>query len=88
MGDRYRNAAPIDLGDYLLPATLHQAATDALASIGRAATLAQVKQCLAAGLATVEQLDGADGVHTLDLHFVRGILTREADLQHGRVWPQ
>lgn len=49
--------------------------------------LQQIREQLAQGLAVLDQLRDRPEVHTLDVHFACGLLTREADRQHGRVWP-
>lgn len=87
MSERYGNAEPCDLSEYLFPPVLQDAATTALQAITQAPSLQQIREQLAQGLAVLDQLRDRPEVHTLDVHFARGLLTREADRQHGRVWP-
>jgi len=79
---------PYDLTELLLQPVVKEAADDILRAISQATTLVEIRQCLADGRKRLDELPALlQGVYVWDVRLVREVIEREADIQHGAVWP-
>lgn len=78
---------PYDLTDLMLQPVVKGEADEILRAISQANTLVEIRQCLAAGSKRLDELTLTPGVYVWDVRLVREVIEREADIQHGAVWP-
>lgn len=78
---------PYDLTDLMLQPVVKDAADEILHAISQAKTLVEIRQCLAAGSKRLDELTLTPDVYVWDVRLVREVIEREADIQHGAVWP-
>ena len=80
--------APYDLTELMLQPVVKEAADEILRAISQATTLVEIRQCLAAGRKRLDELTLTPDVYVWDVRLVREVIEREADIQHGAVWPK
>jgi hypothetical protein len=78
---------PYDLTELLLQPVVKEAADEILRAISQATTLVDIRQCLADGKDRLVILGETPDVDLWDVRLVREVIEREADIQHGAVWP-
>lgn len=78
---------PYDLNGLLLSATAHKAGTEMLQILYQATGLVEIRQALVAGEARLDTVAQAPDVDAWDVRILREVIQREADTQHGAVWP-
>lgn len=79
---------PYDLTDLMLQPVVKDAADEILRAISQAKTLVEIRQFLKAGMQRLDALTLTPDVYVWDVRCVREVIEREADIQHGAVWPK